>query len=87
MTRFYLNGIHSLENRGVDAIVRSTAALLKEQFGEVELFFPSKNILLDQSLWPDSQKDGVYFIELYSPSFMRLWQFFQRKLGANYIFK
>ena len=81
MKRFYLNGIHSLENRGVDAIVRSTAALLKEQFGEVELFFPSKNILLDQSLWPDSQKDGVYFIKLYSPSYMRLWQFFQRKLG------
>ena len=24
MKRFYLNGIHSLENRGVDAIVRST---------------------------------------------------------------
>ena len=81
MKRFYLNGIHSLENRGVDAIVRSTAALLKEEFGEVELFFPSKNILLDQSLWPNSQEDGVYFIKLYSPFYRRPWQFIQRKLG------
>jgi colanic acid/amylovoran biosynthesis protein len=81
MKRFYLNGIHSLENRGVDAIVRSTAALLKEQFGEIELFFPSNNILMDQSLWPDSQEDGVYFIELYSPCYIRPWQFIQRKLG------
>ena len=81
MKRFYLNGIHSLENRGVDAIVRSTAALLKEQFGEVELFFPSKNILLDQSLWPNSQEDGVYFIKLYSPFYRKPWQFIQRKLG------
>lgn len=81
MKRFYLNGIHSLENRGVDAIVRSTVALLKEQFGEVELFFPSKNILLDQNLWPNSQEDGVYFIKLYSPFYRRPWQFIQRKLG------
>ena len=81
MKRFYLNGIHSLENRGVDAIVRSTAALLKEEFGEIELFFPSKNILLDQSLWPDSKEDGVYFIKLYSPFYRRPWQFIQRKLG------
>ena len=81
MKRFYLNGIHSLENRGVDAIVRSTAALLKEQFGEVELFFPSKNIVLDQSLWPNSQEDDVYFIKLYSPFYRRLWQFIQRNLG------
>ncbi len=81
MKRFYLNGIHSLENRGVDAIVRSTAALLKEQFGEIELFFPSNNVLLDQSLWPTSQEDGVYFIKLYSPFYRRPWQFIQRKLG------
>ncbi len=81
MKRFYLNGIHSLENRGVDAIVRSTAALLKEQFGEIELFFPSKNILLDQAIWPDSQEDGVYFIKLYSPFYKRPWQFIQRKFG------
>ncbi len=81
MKRFYLNGIHSLENRGVDAIVRSTAALLKEQFGEIELFFPSNNILLDQSLWPDSHEDGVYFIKLYSPFYRRPWQFIQRKFG------
>lgn len=81
MKRFYLNGIHSLENRGVDAIVRSTAALLKEQFGEIELFFPSNNILFDQNLWPDSQEDGVYFIELYSPFYKRPWQFIQRKIG------
>lgn len=82
MKRFYLNGIHSLENRGVDAIVRSTAALLKEQFGEIALFFPSKSIDLDQSLWPDSQRDGVYFIKSYSPFYSTLWQFTQRKVGT-----
>ena len=71
----------SLENKGVDAIVRSTAALLKDEFGEIELFFPSKNISLDQSLWPDFKEDSIYFIELYSPFYRRLWQFIQRKLG------
>ena len=35
MKRFYLSGQRTFDNRGCEAIVRSTVDLLTEQFGEV----------------------------------------------------
>ena len=81
MKKFYLNGIQSLQNRGIDAIVRSTLALLKEHFGEVVVIVPSDNIEMDQRLWPDAENEGICFIEAYSPPYKKIWQFSQRNTG------
>ena len=73
MKRFYLTGHRSFGNRGCEAIVRSTADLLKSRFGEVELIVPSENIALDSAQWPDAEASGVTFVPVYTPIAFRFW--------------
>ena len=62
MKRFYLSGQRTFRNRGCEAIVRSTVALLKDQFGEIEVLVPSINIARDSEQWPDAADHGVRFV-------------------------
>ena len=73
MKRFYLTGHRSFGNRGCEAIVRSTAALLKSRFGEIELVVPSENIALDSAQWPNAEEAGVTFVPVYAPIAFRFW--------------
>lgn len=78
MKRFYFTGHRTFGNRGCEAIVRSTVALLREQFGEVEVFVPSDNIVLDQAQWPEARLSGVTFVPAYSPALAKYWIHLQR---------
>ncbi|MBE0471970.1 MAG: polysaccharide pyruvyl transferase family protein [Methyloprofundus sp.] len=78
MKKFYLTGQRTFGNRGCEAIVRSTVALLKEQFGEITVFVPSDNIELDKKQWPAHAESGVVFVPLYYPKLTRYWVQLQR---------
>jgi colanic acid/amylovoran biosynthesis protein len=78
MKTFYLSGQRTFSNRGCEAIVRSTVALLKKQFGEITVFVPSDNIALDQKQWPEHADSGVVFVPLYYPKLTRYWVQLQR---------
>ncbi|MEI7035744.1 polysaccharide pyruvyl transferase family protein [Fulvimonas yonginensis] len=73
MKRFYLSGQRTFRNRGCEAIVRSTVALLKEQFGDIEVLVPSVNIARDSAQWPDAAEHGVRFVRAYLPPPARYW--------------
>ncbi|MGN2242350.1 polysaccharide pyruvyl transferase family protein [Frateuria sp. GZRR33] len=73
MKRFYLSGQRTFRNRGCEAIVRSTVALLKEQFGDVEVLVPSVNIARDSAQWPTAAEDGVRLVRAYLPPPTRYW--------------
>lgn len=73
MKRFYLSGQRTFRNRGCEAIVRSTVALLKEQFGDVEVLVPSVNIARDSEQWPNAADDGVRLVRAYLPPPSRYW--------------
>jgi len=78
MKKFYLTGQKTFGNRGCEAIVRSTVALLKRQFGCVTVFVPSDNIDLDKAQWPDHAESGVVFVPFYYPKLTRYWVQAQR---------
>jgi len=71
--RFYLSGQRTFRNRGCEAIVRSTVALLQDQFGDVEVLVPSINIARDSAQWPDAARHGVKLVRAYLPPPARYW--------------
>lgn len=74
MKRFYLSGQNNFGNRGCEALVRSTAALLKEEFGEIEVMVPSYRPDLDARQWPDANQHGCRFVRADPfPFTFRLW--------------
>lgn len=73
MKRFYLSGQRTFRNRGCEAIVRSTVALLKDQFGEVEVLVPSIDIERDSAQWKDAAGHGVQLVRAYLPPPTRYW--------------
>jgi len=78
MKSFYLSGQRTFENRGCEAIVRSTVQLLKKYFGEIKVLVPSNDIARDSAQWPEAAEQGVEFVRDYMPSFTRYWVHFQR---------
>lgn len=76
--RFYLSGQRTFDNRGCEAIVRSTVCLLRSQFGEIEVLVPSVDIERDRAQWPAAAREGVRFVRAYMPRFARYWVNFQR---------
>lgn len=78
MKRFYLSGQRTFENRGCEALVRSTVMMLNEAFGPCEILVPSDNIARDAAQWPESGDFGVRFVRAYTPPHTRYWVHFQR---------
>ncbi|HET6431606.1 polysaccharide pyruvyl transferase family protein [Dyella sp.] len=78
MKRFYLSGQYAFDNRGCEAIVRSTVDLLTEQFGEVEVLVPATNGQRDAVQWPQAASKGVRFVRAYQPLEGRYWVQLQR---------
>lgn len=73
-----LSGQQTFSNRGCEAIVRSTARLLRQQFGEAEIVVPSSDISRDRAQWPDAEKSGVRFVPAVVPWYTRFWLHAQR---------
>lgn len=74
MKRFYLFGHNNFGNRGCEALVRSTAELLKAEFGEIEVLVPSLRPDLDAKQWPDLQKSSCRFVRAMPyPFVFRIW--------------
>ena len=73
MITFYLTGQLTLGNRGCEAIVRSTLAILKQEFGEVKILVPSNDIERDVEQWKNHEMDGVFFTPIYNKFLSRLW--------------
>ena len=67
MKTFYLSGQRTFGNRGCEAIVRSTVALLRAQFGDVRILVPSVDVERDRAQWPDAAEQGVRFVRAYMP--------------------
>ena len=78
MKRFYLTGHRTFSNRGCEAIVRSTAEILREQFGDIELLVPSLSIAKDHAQWPEADSLGLKFVPAYLPPVSRYWAHLQR---------
>lgn len=78
MKRFYLSGQRTFDNRGCEAIVRSTVDLLTEQFGEVEVLVPATDRGRDAIQWPQAAARGVRFVRAYQPQEARYWVQLQR---------
>jgi colanic acid/amylovoran biosynthesis protein len=75
---FYLSGQRTFGNRGCEAIVRSTVALLRAQFGDVEVLVPSVDVERDRAQWPDAAENGVRFVRAYMPKMAGYWVHLQR---------
>jgi len=77
--KIYLSGQNTFENRGCEAIVRSTVMLLRERYGnDTEVLVPSSDIKRDKKQWPEAESNGVKFVRAYLPWFARYWVNLQR---------
>lgn len=76
--RIYFSGQRTFGNRGCEAIVRSTVALLRARLGEVEFLVPSDDRARDAAQWPDAADHGVRFVEVFAPAYARYWVHLQR---------
>jgi colanic acid/amylovoran biosynthesis protein len=74
MKRFYFAGHTHFGNRGCEALIRSTVALLKREFGEIEALVPSADIARDSAQWPDHAAHGVRLVPAPAfPESVRWW--------------
>ncbi|WP_292974982.1 polysaccharide pyruvyl transferase family protein [Nitrosomonas sp.] len=76
--RVYLTGQRTFGNRGCEAIVRSTVAVLKNTFENVQVLVPSDDIERDAKQWPEAVENGVQFVQAYIPAYTRYWVHMQR---------
>jgi len=78
MKRFYLSAQRTFENRGCEAIVRSTVNALHRQFGDIHVLVPSDNLARDAEQWPEAPGHGVELVPAYTPAHTRYWVHSQR---------
>jgi colanic acid/amylovoran biosynthesis protein len=63
MTTIYLAGQDNFGNRGCEALVRSTVALLNGHLDRPRILVPSADINSDSAQWPEAAAEGVVFVE------------------------
>ena len=73
MKKIYLTGHHTFNNRGCEAIVRSTIKLLKKHDSSLIFIVPSINIESDLKQWPTAQEYGVEFIKYEIPNYLKVF--------------
>ena len=75
MKTIYLTGHNNFDNRGCEAIVRSTIRLLNQHDETIKFFVPSNNLKRDIKKWPNAKKHGVIFVNYKIPFFLKvLWK-------------
>ncbi len=73
--RVYLVGQNNLGNRGCEALVRTTAIVLRQRFDDLVIRVPSLDIARDSQHWPDAGAQGVQFVPSpVMPSRYVLWE-------------
>jgi colanic acid/amylovoran biosynthesis protein len=74
MKRFYFAGHTHFGNRGCEALVRSTVALLRREFGDIQAWVPSMDPALDGAQWPGHEREGVRLVPAPTfPESVRWW--------------
>lgn len=69
-----ITGHHSLGNRGCEALLRSTVAMIRTRFPSARFWVPSSEPTADAAQWPEHAANGVTFIEVpRSGRFLRAW--------------
>ena len=88
MKTIYLTGHNNFNNRGCEAIVRSTIGLLNQHGEIIRFFVPSNNINRDIKKWPNAKNHGVIFVKYKIPFFLKVLWKIQKILKFNnfYIF-
>lgn len=84
MKRILINGHQTFGNRGCEALVRSLVILLRKKYGNVIIYVPSSNPILDAKQYPDYATDGVVFIPFLHPFWLKVWTRVQ-KLPINFV--
>lgn len=56
-------GHHSLANRGCEALLRSTVAMVRKRYRDAQFLVPSTAPDVDRMQWPQSSEHGVSFVE------------------------
>ncbi len=75
MKTIYLTGQNNFDNRGCEAIVRSTIRLLNQHGNIIRFFVPSNNINRDIKQWPNAKNHGVIFVKYNIPFLLKfLWK-------------
>ena len=75
MNTIYLTGHNNFNNRGCEAIVRSTIKLLRENNKSTKFIVPSLNIQNDLVKWPEAKKHGLKFVKYQIPFILKiLWK-------------
>lgn len=72
--KLFLAGQNNFGNRGCEALVRSTAGMIRSRIPDANFLCPSHLINVDKNQWPDSDKLGVDFVN--APPFsdrLRWW--------------
>jgi colanic acid/amylovoran biosynthesis protein len=62
--KIYLTGQNNFGNRGCEALVRSTVAVVRAKLPGCEFLVPSLDIARDQAQWQGSASQGVHFVPL-----------------------
>ena len=67
-------GHHSLANRGCEALLRSTVQMIRSRHPKAQFLVPSVQPASDAGQWPQSQDQGVTFVEApRSTVLLRAW--------------
>jgi colanic acid/amylovoran biosynthesis protein len=76
--RVFLTGQESFGNRGCEAIVRGTVAMLRTLAEDVEVVVPSARPALDAAQWPEAADRGVRFVPAFKSVHNKYWRHVQR---------
>ena len=72
--RILITGHQSLANRGCEALLRSTVALIRREHPQARFAVPSLNPQADSAQWPQAAEWGVRWLTAPAPSLtLRLW--------------
>ncbi len=64
-----LTGVRSFSNRGVEAIVRGTNAILRECLPDRECILPVDEMKLNAQQWPQYKAEGIEMLAVQSPRY------------------
>tara|TARA_B100000212_G_C27355337_1_gene525605 strand:+ start:221 stop:1441 length:1221 start_codon:yes stop_codon:yes gene_type:complete len=73
MKTIFFTGHNTFNNRGCEAIIKSSIELIRKQNKSFKFIVPSKNIKQDINKWPEAEKMGVSFIKYQIPFFLRIF--------------
>lgn len=62
--KIYLTGQNNFGNRGCEALVRSTVAVVRAQFPRASIVVPSADVPRDSAQWPEAKQEGVEFVQV-----------------------